>query len=460
MQIRTKLTLQFIFVVSLIIAVSFGTIYYSSSNYRKREFYTRLESNANTTFDMFLNYKRADPTLLILFDRSQKDKLPGETILIFNAEYKLKYQSIDSLPFEISTNVLEKLRNKSRIEFSEEQYEVLGIRTIQSGKPAYIFSMGIDRYGLSKLNNLKITLVILLVLIISIVAIAGWIYSGRALSPLTNVIDQVQKINIESLDKRLNKGKNNDEIGRLIDTFNAMLDQIERSVQLQRLFVSGASHELKNPLTSITSQLQVVLMSDRSNQEYKTILNSIIEDIKRLNRTTHDLIEYARLSHNDEVQFSNVRLDDVLWQCRDNFLSSNSASKVSLHFNDLPSNETDLIVNANEALLLVAFNNLIDNACKFSANQTCNIVFTVNNSNLEIKFTDTGKGMTAQELSYIFEPFYRANNTAEVKGHGLGLALTKRIIDIHGASIIVQSQIGKGSEFTVLFRSVGTDQLS
>jgi signal transduction histidine kinase len=452
MQIRTKLTLQFILVVSLIIAFSFGTIYYSSSNYRKREFYTRLESKANITFDMFLNYKRADPTLLILFDRSQKDKLPGECILIYDQNLNLMYQSIDSIPIEIDESTLKKLRTTGRIEYSQKVYEILGLRAVQAAKPVYILSMAIDKYGFSKLNNLRITLAILIVLIISIVAIAGWIYSGRALSPLTNVINQVEKINIESLDKRLNTGKNKDEIGRLIDTFNTMLDQIERSVQLQRLFVSGASHELKNPLTSITSQLQVVLMSDRSNQEYKTILNSIIEDIKRLNRTTHDLIEYARLSHNDEVQFSKVRLDDVLWQCRDIFLSSHANCKVSLHFNDLPSNEADLIVNANEALLLVAFNNLIDNACKFSANQSCNITFTVISGSLEIKFSDTGKGMSPQELMYIFEPFYRANNTAEVKGHGLGLALTKRIVDVHGATIKVHSQSGKGADFTVNFK--------
>lgn len=452
MQIRTKLTLQFILVVVLIIVFSFGIIYYSSETYRRNEFYQRLENKAFNTYELFLNYRAADPALLVLFDRSQKDKLPGEYIVIYNDANTVVYASHDSLNPPLNQEMLSLLKQNGELKTSMNQYEVFAKTFSEQGKQLYIFAMAIDKYGLSKLNNLKITLLILTLLITSIVALAGWIYSGRALAPLTNIINEVNTINVNRLDSRLNVSQNKDEFGRLIETFNLMLDQIEGSVQLQRLFLSGASHELKNPLTSITSQLQVVLMAERTTEEYKTILKSVKDDIRRLNRTTHDLIEYARLSYSEDVQFTRVRIDDTLWQCREEFLKTNPECKINVNFSNLPSNEEQLIVNANEPLLKVAFNNLIDNACKFSNNKLCTVDFEVKAQQIELRFKDNGLGMSADQLELIFEPFYRANNTAEIRGHGLGLPLTKKIADLHQADLTVKSQLTKGSEFRLNFK--------
>lgn len=449
MQIRTKLTLQFIIVVILIIVFSFGSIYYSSSNYRKHEFYTRLESKAKINYDLFSNYRMADPAMLILFDRSQKEKLPGECILIFNAQDKIVYSSQDSINRLITPAMRQKLKSTNRIEVSSGPYEILGMRITENNTVNFVFAMAKDLYGYSKLNNLRATMLLLLILIISIVAIAGWNYAGRALAPLSNVIDEVNNISIESLHRRLPVSENKDEIGRLVLTFNSMLEQIEKSVKLQRLFVSGASHELKNPLTSITTQLQVGLMNARTADEYRLLLSSVKEDISRLNRTTLDLIEYARLNYKDEIQFQKIRIDDVILQCRDLFLADNNGCKVSIHFSHMPADESLLLINGNEAFLKVAFNNLIDNACKFSTNKSCAITFSAHKNEFELSFADKGLGMSKEEIQFIFEPFYRSNSTAEVKGHGLGLALTKKIIELHKGYITVDSAPGAGSVFVI-----------
>lgn len=451
MQIRTKLTLQFILVVSLIIAFSFGIIYYSSSNYRHNEFFERLDRKASTTLEMFLNYKKLDPTLLILFDRSQKDKLPRENIEIIGKNDSLLYRNLDSNLVVITPEMIREVRTKRRVQYSQPPFELLGKAEIVNDQDLLIFAGAVDRYGYSKINNLRATLTLLFFLIISIVAFAGWVYSGRALKPLSEVINDVEAINVDSLNSRLTESPNKDEIGRLIDTFNLMLEQVEQSVKMQRLFVSGASHELKNPLTSITSQLQVLMLSDRSKEEYKTILRSVIEDIRRLNRTTLDLIEYARLSYEGEIQLTAIRLDDVIWHARDSYQSGNPNCHVVLGFSDLPADEEQLIIKGNDALLKVAFNNLIDNACKFSSDKTCWINFRFSGKELLVSFKDQGLGMKAEEIAYIFEPFYRANNTAEVKGHGIGLALTKKIIQLHQGKIDVLSSPGIGTEFKLSF---------
>jgi signal transduction histidine kinase len=451
MQIRAKLSLQFIFVVTLIIIFGFGVIYYSSASYRENEFYQRLEKKAHTNAEIFLSMASVDSTMLRMLDRRQKDKLPLENITIFNAENKNIYTNNDSIVFTPTAALFDEVRTKGRKEFTVKDFQVLGLPYDDGHATYVVFAAAVDKYGLSKLNNLRVTMILMFILIISIVAFTGWLYAGRALKPLSQVINEVEKINVERLDTRLNKSPSRDEIGRLIDTFNILLERVENSIKLQKLFVSGASHELKNPLTTITSQLQVVLLNERSNDEYKNIIQSILEDIRKLNRTTLDLIEYARLNYEDEILFSPVRIDDVIWACRDYFSSHNPSCKVHLIFENMPADEKNLIVMGNEALLKVACINLIDNACKFSENKTCQITLSFQNDEIRLSFADNGIGLNEEEIKLIFEPFYRTNNTAEFKGHGIGLALTKKIMQLHHAKINVQSQIEHGAVFTLTF---------
>jgi signal transduction histidine kinase len=215
--------------------------------------------------------------------------------------------------------------------------------------------------------------------------------------------------------------------------------------------VSGASHELKNPLTSITSQLQVVLLKDRDSEEYRQIIKSILEDISNLNKTTVDLIEFARLNYENQIQVTDTRIDDVIWTCREHFAKTNPEYKIKIVFADMPEDENWLIVKGNAALLKIAFINLMDNACKFSGNKTCTIKLVARENLVDLSFSDTGSGIPQVQLPYIFEPFYRGNSTSETSGHGLGLALTRKIIQLHKAIISVDSQLKVGSTFSIRF---------
>lgn len=452
MQIRTRLTLQFTLVITLIVIFAFGSIYYTSANYRRSEFYERLENKARTSAEIFASVKQIDSTMLRIFDQTQKDKLLYENINIYNEHNVEVYTNNDTLALHPSKQLLNDIRYHGRKEFTQQGYEVIGITYNDKFNHFVILASADDQHGFRKLTNLGETLIGLLFIIISISAITGWIFSGRALKPLSDVIDEVKSLNLESLDSRLRESKYNDEIGRLIDTFNTLLGRIEDAVKLQKLFVSGASHELKNPLTAITSQLQVTLINERSNEEYKKIIASILEDIKSLNKTTLDLMEYARLNYEKEVQLSEVRIDDILWFCKDFFAKTNTEYKVSINLVNMPEDEKKLIISGNEALLKIAFINLIDNGCKFSNNKSCEVNLSFRNDILTVNVADRGVGLSKEEIDLIFEPFYRTNNTAEIKGHGLGLALTKKIIQLHKANILVTSKKGAGTTFTLSFR--------
>ncbi|WP_317898420.1 sensor histidine kinase [Aurantibacillus circumpalustris] len=452
MQIRTKLTLQFIIVVILIILFGFSVVYYSSYTYIKDEFYQRLENKAKTSAEIFISVQQIDSTMQRILDRTQRDKLPYENISIYNDRNFEIYTSNDSLDFDIDKELFDEIKSTNRIEFEQGNFKILGIVYNDEQTHFVIFAGAMNEFGENKLIYLRNMLATLFVVIISIAAYSGWIYAGRALRPLSKVVDQVNALNADKLDTRLNLGKNNDEIGQLIKTFNTLLDRIENAFKLQKLFVSGASHELKNPLASITSQLQVSLINERSVDEYKGILGSILEDIKNLNRTTHDLMEYARLNYENVIQLSDLRIDDLLWFSRDYFQRTRPDYKVNIHLDSMPEDANKLLIKGNEALLTIAFTNLIDNACKFSANTTCNVFLLFSkDEDLLVRFTDTGIGLSKEESALVFEPFYRANSTSETKGNGIGLALTKKIIQLHNASISLETAKGKGTSFELSF---------
>jgi signal transduction histidine kinase len=449
MQIKTRITIQFIVVVTFLFAIVFSIIYYSSANYRRTEFYERLQNKALTTVHLFAQMDQVDSTMMRLIDRAQKDKLRFENISIFNKQGRILYQSTDTLPPFYTEKLISEVREKKELRYTDSDFEILGVHYTTDGDDLVVFASAFDLFGFSKLANLRRTLLILFFFLITVVAIMGSLYSGRALKPLLNLVREVESIDVNRFNTRIVTSKSTDEIGRLVVAFNDLLDRIQNAFQLQKIFVSGASHELKNPLTSITSQLQVVLLKDRQNDEYKTLIQSILEDIQNLNKTTMDLMEFARLNYENEISMSEIRVDDIVWQSTEDILKNNKVYRIHVNFRNMPEDANKLIIRGNAALLKIAFVNIIDNACKFSVDHTCNVQLEIEEGKLIILFIDKGIGLSQSELELIFEPFYRANSTTELKGHGIGLALTKKIIQLHNAFISVESKIGDGTSFRI-----------
>jgi signal transduction histidine kinase len=450
MQIRSRLTLQFIFVFSLITLIAFSVIYYSSADFRRHELYQRLENKAITSAEIFISVKQIDSTMLRIFDQNQRDKLPFETVSIYDSSNRRIYSNTGGTVFTPEIALFDEVRRSGRTQFHIDNYEYIGVIYKDNLNQFVVFAGAIDIFGNSKLKNLGQTLLILFIGIVSVGALAGWIYAGRALKPLSRVMDEVSRISADNLEARLQPAPSHDEIGRLITTFNTMLERISEAFRIQRLFLSGASHELRNPLTTITSQLQVALMRERSSQEYQELIASLLQDIKNLNRTTIYLLEYARLNYEQQVLLTEVRVDDILWNCSEAILRSNPNYSVQVNFDSLPEDPAALIVRGNEPLLRIAFSNIMDNACKFSPDHACLVKLTVRSAKLTLSFVDHGPGIEQDQLGLIFQPFYRGNSTAESSGHGIGLALTKRILDLHEAAIDVETAPGKGTSVSVI----------
>lgn len=432
MQIRAKLTLQFLIAVGLILLLSFLAIYWSSADYREDEFYSRLEKKALTTAEIRISIAQVDSTLQKLIDQKQKDVFIDENIVVYDKTNKVIYTNNDTVYFKTEKHFIPEIFKTKYVKFTEGEFEILGILYQNN----IVFAGAIDKYGKSKLKNLKYTLIILYFIIAIVIALVGWFFAGQALEPITEVVDEVNKISPNNLKIRLRELKNKDEIGKLVTTFNNLLERLEHSFKLQKMFLAGASHELKNPLTVITSQLQVSLLQNRENAEYRNTLVSVLEDIKDLNHLTHQLIELAKLSQNIEnIPLKKVQVDDIVYQSKQFIESKYKSYSVEIDIKSLPSNEEKLFLNGNEALLKLAFINLIENACKYSSNKTCTVEIAVSDYLIEILFINAGKLINDNEIDLLFEPFYRTMQSSHIKGNGIGLALVKEVVSFHKGKV-------------------------
>jgi signal transduction histidine kinase len=146
-----------------------------------------------------------------------------------------------------------------------------------------------------------------------------------------------------------------------------------------------------------------------------------------------------------------IRVDDLLLDCRMNLAQANPVYNIQLNFDELPEDDTWLEITGNSTLLKTAFLNLMDNACKFSDDHMVSICLHPTRGQLGLSFSDNGKGIPKEDQSLVFQPFYRSDNTANIKGYGIGLSLVERIVKLHNGTVSIQPNQPKGTTFRVNF---------
>lgn len=451
MQIRTRLTFQFTVLVTTIVLLSFFIIYYLWSQLIEREFDKRLREKGITLAVLLIKVDQIDSALLTVIDRAKADNLYRENIVVLDSLDRMLFVNTEKFELNVDTTLFRRIRSQREVRFRQGDFNVVGFMFRDKGN--YMVIAGAEnREGMQRLADLRTLLITLFVVMVVFVALAGWIYSGRALRPIQKVMSEVEKISPLDLSERVQDTGQPDEIGKLVAIFNKMLGRIEGAFSMQKTFVANVSHELKNPLTKVTSQLEVTLLNQRDAVEYRSTITSVLEDIKELNQMSNSLLELAQLSRGDSsFSMTRVRLDEILWEVREKIESVETGFQVIIELRDLPEDETKLYVNGNPHLLKTAFKNVIENACKFSPERKAQVVLTCHKDLLVVAVIDRGPGIGAQDLQRVFEPFFRADATSRTKGYGIGLSLSQRIIALHKGTIDIDSKEGSGTMVRLTF---------
>src|SRR6478736_1284150 len=259
MQIRSRLTLQFTVLVSTIVLLSFFLVYFFTKQLIESDFDNRLRDKAITYAILLLKVDQVDSALLKVIDRAKRDNLYGENITVYDDSNKEIYTNNDTTKFIIPPGLIDQVRVEGLHYFQQRDYDIIGFLYKDETHNYVIIAGAINLQGKVRMAEMRTLLFTLFTLMTMIVALTGWVYAGRALLPIKKVMREADAISPIDLSNRLQESKHQDEIGKLITIFNKMLERIEQAFRHQKTFVANVSHELKNPLTKITSQLEVTL---------------------------------------------------------------------------------------------------------------------------------------------------------------------------------------------------------
>lgn len=449
MNIKARLTLLFTLLVASIMLISRVGIYYSYDQYREEQFFSYLKDRATTIVQLIEGSQGISKADINRIEKRVNTVLMGEEITVYNSHDSVIYDS-GKVPFPVSRQVLDQVRAGREIQLREGDKEVIMIRYIHGSgqEPWVVVAYARDMIGFNKLNRLRDILAFGWLISLVIVGGAGWLFAKDALRPVSDIIEQVNNISAGNLHDRLRVGRAKDELNQLSETFNQMLNRLEMAFTAQKSFVSHASHELRTPLSVIMGEVEVTLMKQRQEEVYRETLSRVLDEVRHLNDVVNGLLELARMDGGVTNALRKIRVDEVLWQAQTHVMQKHTRYEVEIRYEHIPDNEEELQLAGDEMLLRTAFINLMENACKYSDNHRVEVLLEVNEA-IHVHFRDEGIGISAEHLPFLFDTFYRATPTHSTQGYGIGLALVKRIVDMHHGHIQVTSSPGAGSTFVV-----------
>lgn len=275
----------------------------------------------------------------------------------------------------------------------------------------------------------------------------GYFLAARALSPIDRIISTARRISAEDLSKRLDLAETDDEVGRLVSTLNDMFARLDDSFKRERQFTNDASHELRTPLAAMQAILSVIRSRRRTSAEYEQALADLSEETERLHTLVENLLQLARANRPNNHPFEKVNLSLLIQDVVDSLRALAENKNLTLTAS-LPDN---LIIMGDSDELIRLFVNLIDNAIKYTEQGFILVSAVEQAKDIEIKIRDSGIGIAEAHLPHIFDRFYQVDQARSGKGSGLGLAIANEIVRSHFGRITVESQVGVGTTFAILF---------
>lgn len=452
MTIRNRIALQFSLIVASILAGFSVVVYLTSATYWQEEFYERLNQKAQTTIRLLVEVEELNKRLLQIIDNNTSTALVDEKVLVFDAADNLVYASTgtDNQDTDSDRDLLQRVRAERVVKSVNGENEVLGLLHTEGPDSLVVVASAYDEFGKSKLRHLRRTLGWGLLAGIGLTIGLSIFFAGQSLRPIGALNRQIQTITERNLRQRLDEGRRRDEVEQLAVNFNTVLHRLEQAFEQQRSFVSHASHELRTPLAALKSEIQLGLRHPLSPEASRQVLETLHSDTDRLIGLTNSLLFLARALENmGQMPLREVRMEEAIALAQEELLSARPGYQVEIAYEHLPESDTQTLVAGNEDLLKRVLLNLMDNACKYSPDATARVAIGGDDAVCRVSVRDAGIGISPDDLTRIFEPFYRAANATGFAGFGVGLSICQRIMELHRGRLLVESTLGQGSCFTL-----------
>lgn len=442
MTIRKQIILLFSVTVVSVIAIIFIAIYMIFSEYREEEFQQRQKEKIKTTIKFLGDVEDMNESLAQAMDKITIHDFYDEKMLVFNEKKELIFSSIDDLPISIYKNILDKLSpDNSWIETYEEEYDVVGVYVFDNkGRGYYGISKAFDEYGFTKLEFLRYILIFSFLVIAALVITIAIYLSRRIAKPITAMAKNIEKINFnKKLDSlEINHG-NQDEIKLLLDRFNALVDRTNEAFSFQKHAINHISHELKTPISVLVSNLED-LENEEDLEKLRKGINQQKRSTKNLASIINTLLSLSKVESQKKIKTEKNRIDELIFDIIEEvqILDQDFSFNVDYLMGEL--DEKNLTLSVNKDLMRSALSNLILNAKNYSSDKEAKIEISESKSKLFITIQNKGQLLTDNEEKYLFEYFFRGENSFGRSGFGIGLVLAKRIINLHNGELSYKKQ--------------------
>lgn len=311
-----------------------------------------------------------------------------------------------------------------------------------------IYPLGKVQKEIETLWNIAIALSVLFLIFVVIV---GYRIIKNAFKPVKQISDTALEIKrSKDFSNRIDlEDSNDDEIHKMASTFNEMLDTVEEVFIHEKQFSSDVSHELRTPITVILAQSDYALQYSDTFEEAKESLEVINRHAKRMTNLINQIMELSKLERQKEIEKEKINLSNIVLQLLEDYKPLLESKNLNLVYNV----EKDLRIQGNKIMLERVFLNILMNAVKFTKTNI-EVSLMREGKTAVLKIRDDGIGISEENKKFIWERFYQVNdsrNKEENKGSGLGLSMVKKIVDLHSATIDLESEIDQGTCFTIKF---------
>lgn len=305
---------------------------------------------------------------------------------------------------------------------------------------------------ISQINVITKMVMLFIPVLVLLAIVGGYLIAKRALRPVVKINDAAESISVgNDLSRRIDIGEGDSELHSIAKSFNAMLERLENSFKKEQQLTSDISHELRTPISVIYSQCQLSLETDETKEDFTESISLIERQSKKMSGIINDMLDFARLERGAE----NIILDKLnLSECVSSVCEDMSLIKdknIKLEY----SVEPDVFINGSFELLTRMCINLISNAYRYGKTEG-NIYVDLQSDDTQatLSVKDNGVGIENKDIEKIFDRFYRSDTSRASGGTGLGLSFVKEIAEIHSAKLSVESEIGVGSCFKIIFKKI------
>jgi two-component system OmpR family sensor kinase len=382
-------------------------------------------------------------------------KPKGKFIQIMDSSGRIgaKMSDIEGETLPTSFNALERaMRGEivyETIERTKPRLRMVTIPIMDNKKVTSVVQVGTSLEDFDEtIRKLLLIIIISIPTSIIVTIVVGYFMAKKALKPVDQIRRAAVKISSSNLDEKIDIGGRRDELGRLAETFNAMIGRLKDAFQRINQFSIDVSHELKTPLTILKGETEVALRKEREKDDYQKLLLSNLEEIDRMSCIIDDLLLLSKADTKEiKLNIEEVALRDLIMDVCMNMKVVADKKDVKLQISELE----DVRLKGDELKLRRMLLNIVENGIKYShIGGKVSVSSYVNDGYAKIDVKDDGIGISEEDIKYVFDRFYRADRSRKREsGSGLGLSISRWIAEAHKGSLEVKSQPAQGSMFTI-----------